>query len=237
MLIRKMSGVAVTSIATLIIASNSYAAVPGPYAGAQLGLGKVHQNGLTHSEINELYGSALGSNNFTVKSSNNYNEKNTGLAGRLFAGYQFDENWAAELGWARFSNTSSNTTSTVKVNGTQMPSAANAKGTNKTDAFDLVGKGILPLQNNFSLYGKLGLAYLVERTDSSATVNKSGKKLPGSSFSDRTNSIFPTFGVGVAYDVTPNVVADVSWNRIQKIGSSNLNSTDFVGAGLSYHFG
>ena len=44
------------------------------------------------------------------------------------------------------------------------------------------------------------------------------------------------FGAGVSYDINKNVVADVSWMRIQAVGNTALNSTDTAMLGLSYHF-
>jgi opacity protein-like surface antigen len=190
---------------SLLAATNSIAGEPGVYLGAQAGYGDVH----TFS-------------------------KDSGLAGRLFAGYQFDTNWAAEMGWTKFTTATQNSTVTklVPVNiglvNVNVPVKLPVKQNVKTDAVDLVAKGILPVGNNFNLYGKAGVAYLLARED--VTTGRAHAH-------HNQNNVLPTFGVGATYDFTPNVAGDVSYNRIQKVGNSNVNSTDYVGVGLIYSIG
>ncbi len=232
-----MLGVAALGIST-VVAANAYAAAPGFYLGGQLGWGKVHQQGITHQDMNELMTQGL-SNHYT-ESSFDHDSKDTGLAGRLFAGYQFNENWATELGWTKFKNmtTKANTSGKDLVrDGNAF--AAHASGTVKTDAIDLVAKGIYPIQDNINVYGKLGAAYLMSRADASASLSEplSDISIAGKG-SSHEHKFYPTFGVGVSYDFTPNVAADLSWNRIQKVGSSStMASTDLVGVGLTYFIG
>ncbi len=215
----KIKSLSMIAAAILVSAGSAQAALPGAYLGGQLGWDNIHQAGFSNSDMNELLGPGTTSSTST--------SGNKGLGGRLFAGYQFNENWAVETGWTKFHNMSSRGTA---VNGSTTVSAS---GTLKADALDVVAKGILPLQNNFSVFGKLGLAYLMERAKVSLT--GAGVSL---SDSDRTNKVYPTFGLGVGYDFTQNVSGDLSWTRIQKIGSnSSMASTDFIGLGLAYHFG
>lgn len=230
-----MLGVAALSFAGLVSA-NAFAAAPGFYLGGQLGYGSVHQSDISRSDMNNLIGSAVGNNNFTVNSFNN-SGKDTGLAGRLFAGYQFDTNWAGEMGWSKFStmNTKASATGIDNNNGNAIN--ASAKGSIKTDAVDLVAKGIYPLQNNVSIYGKAGAAYVMSRAHASASVSEPIGTVSGSG-SKTEHKIYPTFGVGASYDFTSNVAADLSYNRIQKVGSSsNIGSTDLVSVGLTYYIG
>lgn len=108
-----------------------------------------------------------------------------------------------------------------------------------------MGKAILPLQNGFNLYAKLGAAYLINTAQMSATVN-SNVNNDGETFSDTTQfsekdyaaRILPTFGLGASYDISQKMSADLSWSHIQKTGHSSLiNNVDFVGLGLTYHLG
>jgi len=137
----------------------------------------------------------------------------TGLAGRGFVGFQFNPNIAVEGGYTRFKK--------ATVNG--------VSGGISASAVDLVAKGIIPLENNFSIFGKLGAAELYEHLNITAM---------GVNFSKTEHKLYPTASLGVNYDITPQVSTDLSWTRIQKIGhSSDINSTDFFGLGLAYHFG
>ncbi len=200
-----LAKLAVSAIAACAISTVANAAVSGPYVGGQVGWGNTNINN------NDIFG-----NNSGISSSID----NTGVAGRIFAGYQFNPNWAAELGYTRFSDTDINDITAYGV--------PVGNGSLREQAFDLVGKGILPLQNNFNLYGKLGAAYL----QGDMSFNGSGVSTTGDE-----NKVYPTYGVGISYDVTPNVPVDLSWNRIQKVGDSDLQSTDLIAVGIAYNFG
>lgn len=220
--------VAFVAASSLLIAANASAAVAGPYVGGQIGFGNVHQDGFSTSQLNRAIGGTF------VSGTNS--SKDTGVAGRVFAGYQMNQNFAAEMGYSKFTNATAN----ASVN-TQAPTQTlTAKGTVKTYAVDLVGKAILPLQYGFNLYGKAGIAYLNSSTEVSTTLVKKGfgTTTTSAKVTDTAHHIYPTFGAGVGYDVTQNLVADVSWNRIQKTGnSSKLASTDLFAVGMAYNFG
>jgi OOP family OmpA-OmpF porin len=145
---------------------------------------------------------------------------NNGLAGRIFAGFDVNQYFALESGYTKFSN------STPQV-------SANSQAINrdiKTYAVDILGKVTLPLQDSLSLFAKLGGAYLNETNLGAVT---------GTVVTRKTQSKFlPSFGAGVGYDISKSLTTDVSWTRIQATSNTNyLQSTDFVGAGLTYHFG
>src|SRR5688572_11216603 len=92
-----------TGISILGIALSANAAVDGPYIGAQLGWGNIHQNGISSGDVNDILASSFGPTGYTVTSFSN-GGSDTGWAGRLFAGYQFDCVWSGELGWTKFRN-------------------------------------------------------------------------------------------------------------------------------------
>lgn len=239
---KTMLGVAAVSLSTLI-AANAIAAQPGVYVGGQLGVGNVHQSGVSASDLDLPKG-------LTFQSFNSSTSKANAIAGRLFTGYQFNSNFAAELGWTKFSNVDSKFSGRITqaslapigkpagLRPLQVPNnLQQGKTTVKTDAIDLVAKGILPVSDKVSVYGKAGAAYVLARGNASATV-RSGKKAVVVKGSDSEHKLMPTFGAGVSYDFNPNLSADLSYNRIQKVGgSSNINSTDLVSVGLIYSIG
>ncbi len=196
MLKKQLLLVATVVGATLLATSPmANAALPGFYLGGQAGWGSTHY---TSDDL----------------ATNDYD--NDGIAGRLFTGYQFNQNWAAELGYTKFSNTKANY-------------GYGFHQTIKEDAIDLVAKGIMPLQNGFGVYGKAGVAYV--KADGSDDFN-------GATFANLSeHKVYPTFGAGVSYDITQNVPVDISWNRIQKMGNGDIESTDFFALGIAYNFG
>lgn len=235
-MLKQLRGVAVVGISGLAFATSAFAGAPGVYVGGQIGAGITQSYSYSKSSLEN----ALQSANYTLNTYKAKNADKTGLAGRVFIGYQVDSNFALEAGYTQFSNQKLSLNATATEDNGLHDINLSSKGTIKTHAFDLVGKAIYPIQNGFSIYGKAGVAYLAQSAKASADV--SGVHVVGNAvqqkFKGNENAILPTFGLGVSYDITPNVVADVSWNRIQKVGNkTSLSSTDFVGVGLAYNFG
>ncbi|WP_342228273.1 outer membrane beta-barrel protein [Rickettsiella endosymbiont of Rhagonycha lignosa] len=148
-----------------------------------------------------------------------------GLAGRIAIGYQFTPHWAAELGYLQLGQQKSDFTSITKI--TQVV-------TINQHAFDVVGKGIYPINDKFNVYAKAGMAYLV--TDVKG--DKVGK--------EKTKSIMapiakhnwaPEAGIGFTYNMTSNVFIDTSITHIQPIGKNKPNSINFAAVGIGYSFG
>lgn len=197
----------VASLAGLWIAGASAATAGTSYLGLDLGAGKIRPGA----------GLQTGASN-----PNNMLQMNSAInaAGRLFSGYQVNENFAIESGITKFGN------ATAKGVYNQ------SKVTVKTYAVDLVGKAILPLDYGFNVYGKAGAAYLNQKANSHSTDTVTGINY---SSNQSAGAIYPTFGAGVGYEITNNVSTDLSWNRIQKVGHSNkLGSTDLVGVSFTY---
>jgi OmpA-OmpF porin, OOP family len=239
---KHISGMAALCLASLITCVNAYAAQPGLYLGAQGGWANLNQMGISSADMDTLISNAIFINNFTRTSFNGTTSGN-GAGWRVFGGYQLGYNWAAEIGWAVYPNLPINATAAGVHNLTGDPFHVATSGTFQTSVFDLVGKYIRPLPCNFNIYGKLGLALVVGRSNEQAQVITSDI-LDGFTFSefasesDKTSRLFPTFGIGVGYDFRPDISADVSYNRIQKVGSSEeLGSIDFFSLSLGFHFG
>jgi OOP family OmpA-OmpF porin len=188
---------AVTAVLTLMLATGASAANNGIYIGGAAGWGDTYQ--LEHSSTSS---------------------SSSGFSGRVFEGYQLNENFGLEAGYTKFHDVNIDTIYDEDVDVKL-----------KSYAVDVVAKGTIPLQNNFGLFGKLGVAYLNESLDESTTNN--GDMINGGV---SISKVLPTFGAGISYDINKNVVADVSWMRIQAVGDTRLNSTDTAMLGLSYHF-
>lgn len=195
-------------LATLGVSMSANAALPGPYVGGTIGWGDT-------GYANEFDGNYSWTNPVTSQTfTNHVSVDDKGLAGGGNVGYQFNSNFAVEGGFTQFSNTK------VKIT---IPGIGIATNSIRENTFDLAGKGILPLGNGFSLYGKLGAAYV--------NANNLGYG------NDR---VAPLGSVGLSYDITPNLPIDVGYTRIQRVWSDNtspIQSINYVGVGLTYHFG
>ena len=221
----------------LFAISKAFATIPGPYIGGQLGWADLHQGDYIASHLNSLFEKAVPSLSID---SLNILYINTGLAGRVFLGYQFNSYFAAEVGYYRFTQLDVNTKLDIDViilkQNFTLPTSLSTRATVRTEALDLVAKGILPLTDKFSIYGKLGLAYLNVIGKVSLSVNS---PLLNTSLSGNPslNLVYPTFGIGANYDLTQHISTDLSWNRIQRLNSHLFPSTDFISLGLIYRFG
>ncbi len=230
-----LSRVIILSFSALITL-NANAALPGIYLGGQAGWGYVNDSGISQQDMGDLITSALNYSNFTINTISG-TTSGGGLAGRVFGGYQFGCNLAVEFGWTKFNSLPVKATASGNDLQTGDNFVASTSGTLKVDAFDLVAKGIMPLRYGFNVYGKLGMAYLESKSNASAVVTEPSLTNASASNMDNTNRFFPTFGIGIALDVRPDIEWDLSYNRIQKIGhSEELGSTDFISLGLLFHF-
>jgi OmpA-OmpF porin, OOP family len=111
----------------------------------------------------------------------------TETAWRLFGGYRAHRNLAVELGYIDLGET------------TIAGRPAN------TEAWELVGLGILPLNQQFSLYGKLG-GYRGEAR--------------GGGITETRNDL--TFGFGGQYDVSRNLGVRLEWQRYTDLGGGGF---------------
>ena len=124
-------------------------------------------------------------------------------AWKVLGGYQFNRNLAAEVGYADLGE--------VSARGPGGTAGAEAS------ALELVGVGMLPLGERFSLYGKAGI-YRGEvdgRVDTFA--------LTGGA-SETNNDI--TYGVGARFDLTQRVALRAEWQRYPEIGGPDTGEDD-----------
>ncbi len=226
-MLKKVITSAVIGVSALgVMAAN--AAAPGVYVTGQLGYANTHMNDKTN--IAAIARAAKIP--FAPEAADATNLSNNGLAGRLAIGYQFNQNFAVEMGYLQLNK--------KKVNGIlgEKPDIAPASVSLKQNAIDLVGKAILPVASNLNVYGKLGVAYLTTTVDGKSTLDGNSVKfdLNGVAGIDK-HKWAPEAALGVSYDITPNVSVDTSWTRIQTVGSNRPGNIDFVAVGVGYNFG
>jgi opacity protein-like surface antigen len=214
-MLKKISTTALLlGISAVALSQAAHAEMPGFYAGAQLGYGNTHIN------TSNLVTVHNGSSSIALPGLNKI-----ALAYRLSFGYQFNRSLAVEFGYRRFSNTDINAGDGANYY---------ASASSQERAFDLVGKSILPLTNRLSIYGRWGIAYVKPNAHGYAVLKGSYT----ASTARYSNTLEPTFGLGISYALKPNVPIDFSWNRIQKTGANNhAPSSDYYALGVSYYFG
>lgn len=141
-----------------------------------------------------------------------------GLAGRLAIGYQFSPNWAVEMGYLQLAQQKANVdTQSITLN---------------QHAFDVVGKGIIPVTSKLDFYAKAGMAYLVNNLKANAVTGHQSLVKPLAK-----HSWAPEAGIGVTYNITSNVFIDTAFTHIQPMGKHKPNNINMATVGLGFTFG
>lgn len=137
---------------------------------------------------------------------------------KIFGGYQFNKNFAAELGYVDL--------------GKATASAPGVTANVKAKGFEFLGVGTLPLSDGFSAYGKLGFF----RWDADASIAIPAFGALGT-FSESGTDV--TFGIGVKYDFTKNVAARLEWQRYKDLGNDatiGKSDVDVMSIGVVFKF-
>ncbi len=186
----------------------------GAYVGASVGAAHLTSGG---DRIDRAFAAqGLGTSTSVDRSDTTYS---------LTAGYRFNKWFAVEGNYVDFGRHDIHSTVTS-------PAADSIGGKYKADGVGLDAVGIVPLDYGLSAYGKLGWAWTHAKLDAGSTglVNVSNASHDG-------NGV--TFGLGVSYDLTKNVSADLEWDRYNRIGTdSTTGRTDanLYTVGIAYHF-
>jgi len=225
----KMTAIVLSVLSFPALTGLAHAANPGAYAG--LGLG---------ASILETPKQQLFQQNNNPHSAASYSRG--GLGGRVFGGYNYNQYLGVEAGYSRYANSKYKGISASKLpNGSTKNSSINYS----MSAFDLVGKGYLPIgESNFNVYGLAGAAYV-----KSTTQYKNGKvaldsKVTAPADGSKTNSkVRPIIGAGASYNIPQtSVVTNVEYSHIQGSGNvrtspSAIPSADLLTLNVAYNFG
>ncbi|MCE0734135.1 porin family protein [Halomonas sp. G15] len=200
--------IATAALATLVASpafAQSYQYNPneGPYVGAGLGYTKMDNDTL------DLLDSAGA----------NTDDSDTGY--KLFVGYQFNPNFAVEASYLDFGD--------FEANGVLNGDPADAKLSAEGFGFALVGK--LPIQNGFSVYGKLGMvAWDGDISANLTDANNQRWNLSGSE--DGTD---PFYGIGAEYEVE-RILMRAEFERYDISESGEDFEIDMISASIGYRF-
>ena len=199
----------------MLIAGSTFAASPdtGWYGNINVG-----RSNLDNNNVDSVFG------NQGVTSSSSVDKNDTTYS--IGAGYQFNRNFALEGGYIDLGKF--NVQSAISA-----PAADSAHGQYKVDGWNLVGVGIIPLQNGFSVYGKAGLIFA--NTKLNAASDTGTVPVSGGSKSSTSG----TYGIGAGYDFGNNLIGKLEWNRYPGLGNSDSSGKvdlNAYTAGVSYRF-
>lgn len=146
---------------------------------------------------------------------------------KLFGGYKFHKNWAVELAYVDLGKFSmdANVSPGLFGIGTEYAEA-------KPTCWNLSAVGILPLRNNFSLLGKLGVCAWDDHPRVEETIL--GVVTPESGGVESSGTDL-TYGLGFQYDLSKNVGLRAEWERFDNV-IHDRNHVDLWSVSLQYSF-
>lgn len=165
---------------------------------------------LSYLSYSAYYGSALHSRLIPL----------TGIISPII-GYQFTSSLALEAGYYNVIN-DYNPGGYVDTFGVQGPDHY------RLFFYNLSGKWMIPIGNNFEFYAKAGGAYVHQDV-----FNQPYLALKPSAQSN-VNQLTPLAGLGLDYIFNPHVMAEVGMTHVQGVG--DVGNLDFLAFGLFYHF-
>ena len=145
---------------------------------------------------------------------------NSDTAWRVLGGYQFNQNFAIEAGYADLG----------EISGRDNTGFGTGTATAQATAMDVVAVVMLPLANRFGLYGKAG----IYRAEVDTHVSLPGL---GSDSASESNNGF-TFGAGVSFSLAQNIALRGEWQRYREVGGDETGEDDIdvLSVGVVFRF-
>ncbi len=229
----------------------------GIYFGGQLGFGRLSGDSGFEAANNtqvDIYKSNKNTNY-------SFKNKQGGLAGRIYAGYQFNPYMALEAGYSDLGNNSYTSSAdgihsipTLQGSGLVLNPKQQFGISAKT--IDIAAKGILPLSfvsdslSNASLFAKAGVAYEMYNISGNLSADNLKPHTVNYNFVGKHHKFLPEFGGGLEYRFDNGLGLDLSYTRVQGKGSISYNKTtndlsisknfapssNLIMGGISYRF-
>jgi opacity protein-like surface antigen len=133
-----------------------------------------------------------------------------GAVGRAFLGFDINKYFAIEGGYTYFFNRPKFTLGTLE------------NKVKKTQSYDCMIKGKIPVSQDFDFFGKIGVNYLVSTFDTDTYVSAT----PNQKLIVKRSSYNVGFGAGLDYSITPNLILDFEWLRFNGDAKCSYPSSD-----------
>jgi len=143
----------------------------------------------------------------------------TDTATKIFGGYKLNQNFAVELAYADLGKAS------LGIPG--------ASGDYKATTWDILAVGILPINQQFSVLGKIGVANWSVDANYNLTLAGLGSGSLSASGSDIT------YALGVQYDFSDKVGLRGVWQHYSNVGDDNTtgkSDVEVIGASVLFNF-
>lgn len=154
-----------------------------------------------------------------------FDDKDTGY--KLQLGYKLTPNWAIEGGYVDLGKFKYSASFTGPVAGT---ASAEAKAT----GWNIAAIGALPINDQFTVFGKLG--FVDAKVELSASASGSGATASGG---ESSTKVKPNYGIGATYNFDKAWGLRAEWERYSKLGDEDKtgeSDVDFISLGIVYNF-
>lgn len=143
----------------------------------------------------------------------------------LRLGYKITPNFAVEASYDHIAKHDVNST-------ISSPTGDTASGKWKADGLGLHAVGIVPIDQNLSVYGRVGVEQFHTKFDLAST---SGGSTAISNSGHNTSLVL---GAGLSYAINKNVDTVVEYNRFNHVGDADTgrSAVNQFNVGLRYHF-
>lgn len=200
--------------ALALIALTTMASADGLY-----GVGEVTYS--SASLDNSYFDNALATSGATGLSSS---DSGGSYQWRLQGGYRFNPYLALEVGYIDFG----------KADYQAAYAGGSAQGSLKAGGVDMAALLLLPLNDSFSIFGKLGVV------DATVKANlQAGAPAASATGDTSVNSVRPLLGLGATYKLTDNVDLRADYDYVSALGSSSKTGTmdvNMFSMGAVYNF-
>lgn len=149
--------------------------------------------------------------------------KDTASAIRIAAGYQITPVWGIEASYSEYG--------AAKFSGPLLTATINSE--TKLNGFAIHAIGTLPVNDAFSLFGKLGIA-----STSAKASGTSSNPAVVSIVSAETSNTNASFGIGAQYAITNKVALRAQYDDFGSVGNSNTGKSKvtLISAGVVFWF-
>jgi len=207
------------SIFLLTMISAAYAGIATAqdqsfYAG--LGIGR------SSADVTEISRQDILDSGFTSLNSFQNGSSKSDTAWKLYGGYRFNPNIAAEFFYANLGKFSRD------ASGNGATASSSSVNFNLNSELKITGFGVAalvgaPLSEQWNVFAKPGLLYWDAKRTSTTTA--AGASLSGSVSKSGTS---PSFGVGTSYAFTDKLSARLEWERYFEVGDKNTTDKSDV---------
>jgi hypothetical protein len=159
-------------------------------------------------------GVATADHNFSLPGATGVDSDGYKASGKVFGGYEFNQTWGVEAGYTDFRKSHANYT----LNGTT--GRADSDG----HSFYVAGKATAPINDQFSVYGKVGAAY-----------NKSNLTATDPSLNTEFSKTEAYGALGVQYNLNKQVALTAEYERYGKAKDFGAKA-DVWTVGAKYNF-